>query len=482
VSAEAGLELEPVIGLEVHVQLRTARKLFCGDSTAFGAEPNVHVCPLCLGLPGALPVVNGEAVHLAVRAALGLGCEIHETSVFARKNYFYPDLPKGYQISQFDRPLATGGTFSLEGTEGVTTVRIRRIHMEEDAGKSLHDRFPNATAVDLNRAGVPLIEIVSEPDLTSPAEAKAYLQALRRLLEYLDVSDCNMEEGSLRVDANVSVRPVGTDELHTKTELKNLNSFSGVEKALDLEIGRQMEVVRTGGAVEHMTLLWDGARGEVRTMRAKEESHDYRYFPEPDLPPLVVTSELVEAVRAELPEFPEARRKRFVEWGLPAYDAGVLTASRAAADYFEALAGGVDDPKVAANWVMGPVLQEANDRGLSLADFPVPPRALVELVALVERGTISGSVGKKVLATMIETGRSPAAIVESGGLVQVSDPDRIEGWLREAIEANPDEAERLRGGETKLVGFFMGQVMRGSGGKADPKRVSALLAEWAAKK
>ncbi|MEX0980367.1 MAG: Asp-tRNA(Asn)/Glu-tRNA(Gln) amidotransferase subunit GatB [Gemmatimonadota bacterium] len=477
------MALEPVIGLEVHVQLRTARKLFCGDSTRFGAEPNTNVCPLCLGLPGALPVVNGEAVELAVRAALGFGCEIHETSIFARKNYFYPDLPKGYQISQFDRPLATNGVFEIQGEDGPATIRIRRIHLEEDAGKSVHDRFDSATAVDLNRAGVPLVEIVSEPDLKTPADARVYLLGLKRLLEYLDISDCNMEEGSLRVDANVSVRPVGTDALNTKTELKNLNTFSGVEKALNREIVRQMEVVRAGGTVAHMTLLWDAARGEVRPMRAKEESHDYRYFPEPDLPPLVVTDALVESVRAELPEFPEARRTRFIEaYGLPAYDAEVLTASRPVADFYEAVALLLPDPKVAANWVMGPVLQEANERGVTLAHFPVSPEGLAELVKLVENGTVSGSIGKKVLAKMIESGQRAPQIVAAEGLAQVSDVDRLEVWVLEAIEENAEEAERYREGEKKLVGFFMGQVMRKSGGKADPKRVGTLLAEWAAGK
>ena len=472
-------QLEAVIGLEVHIQLSTERKLFCGDLTRFGDAPNTHVCPVCLGLPGALPVLNPHAVELAVKAALALGCTVHRTSIFARKNYFYPDLPKGYQISQFDRPLATGGTFpvEMEDGDGVRVIRIRRIHMEEDAGKSIHDRFEGSTAVDLNRTGTPLVELVSEPDFRTPAEVRAYLQQLKQIIEYLEVSDCNMEEGSLRVDANVSVRPAGTQGLGTKTELKNLNSFSGVEKALKVEIRRQKALVAEGGQVAHQTLLWDEVRGQVRTMRSKEESHDYRYFPEPDLPPLEVADAELERIRGALPELPAARRARFEgAYGLPAYDAGVLTASRATADYFEDVTRSGVAPKTASNWIMGPLLAAVKERGVDLSAFPVRPSGLAELVALVEEGTVSQNVGKDVLARMAEGGRGAREIVEMDGLAQVSEAGALEGWIQDVLEAHPDEVARFRGGETRLRGYFMGEVMKRSGGKADPNEVNRILA------
>jgi len=469
---------EPVIGLEVHVQLATDQKLFCRCSAAFGAEPNTRVCPVCLGLPGALPVTNGGAVDLAVRAALGLECTVHETSVFARKNYFYPDLPKGYQISQYERPLATAGRLVVEEGGESFAVRIRRLHLEEDAGKSLHDRRPGATAVDLNRTGVPLAEIVSEPDLTSPARARAFLDALKRLMEYLEVSDCNMEEGSLRVDANVSLRPPGSEELGTKTELKNLNSFSGVEKGLTLEIERQAGLLGEGGTVVQETILYDERRGRVRPMRRKEESHDYRYFPDPDLPPLVVPPERAEEIRGALPERPLERRRRFrEEHGLPDYDAGVLTARRELADYFEAAVDHAPDPKTASNWVMGPVLRAMNERSLSPASFPVSPGALGELMGLVEVGTVSQNTGKEVFVRMLETGRGAREIVEEEGLAQVRDEDALRAWVREVLEGHPEAVERYQGGEEKLLGFLVGQVMKRSEGKADPRRVNRLLRE-----
>ncbi len=468
--------LEAVIGLEIHVQLRTSQKLFCPDSARFGDTPNTNVCPVCLGLPGALPTVNGEAIDLAVLAALAFECTVHETSVFARKNYFYPDLPKGYQISQFERPLATGGRVTVELGEGAREVRIRRIHLEEDAGKSLHDRVPGSTAIDLNRAGTPLIELVSEPDLRTASEVRAYLQQVKQVLEYLDVSDCNMEEGSLRVDANVSVRQSGTSELGTKTELKNMNSFSNVEKALIVEIGRQEDVVRSGEAVEHLTLLWDEVRGDVRPMRTKEESHDYRYFPEPDLPPLVVPAQRIEAIRSQLPELPAVRRARFEEaFSLPAYDAEVLTADRARADYYEAVATHVDDPKQASNWVMGPVLALAKDSTTGFAAFPVSPEDLVGLIELVRDGTVSRNVGKDVLKKMLDRGHSAAQVVADDGLAQVRDSDRLELWVDEVLAANPEEVSRFSDGERRLKGYFMGQVMKVSRGKADPGAVSRLL-------
>ncbi|HEX7118894.1 MAG TPA: Asp-tRNA(Asn)/Glu-tRNA(Gln) amidotransferase subunit GatB [Longimicrobiales bacterium] len=474
------MRYEPVIGLEIHVQLKTATKMFCGNSAEFGAEPNTHVCPVCLGLPGALPVVNRRAVELGVRAALGLNCTIHETSVFARKNYFYPDLPKGYQITQYDRPLATEGWLDApvgdDAQAGTARVRIRRIHLEEDAGKSLHDRFPGETAVDLNRAGVPLIEIVTEPDLATPAHARAFLTRLKQVLEYLEVSDCDMEKGSLRVDANVSVRPAGSDRLGTKTEVKNMNSFANVERALNYEIERQSRLLQAGGAVEHQTLLWDAGRGEARPMRSKEESHDYRYFPEPDLPPLVLDRAEIDAVRDALPELPDAKFRRFHErYGLPAYDAGVLTATREVADYFEAVAEAAGDAKAASNWIMTEVLAWLNQRQCAIAEFPVPASHLAQLIGLVADGTVSSSLGRQVFSRMTETGKPPAVIVEEEGLAQVRDTGQLEAWVEEVIAAHPGEAERFRGGEQKLIGFFMGQVMRRSGGKADPRQATEIL-------
>ena len=468
-----GSPLEAVIGLEVHVQLDTGRKLFCADSTAFGAPPNTSVCPVCLGLPGALPVLDPGAVDLALRAALALDCTIHRTSVFARKNYFYPDLPKGYQISQFERPLATGGVVELDSGR---RVRIRRVHMEEDAGKSLHDRFASATAVDLNRTGTPLIEIVSEPDLRSPREARSCLQLLKLLMEYLEISDCNMEEGSLRVDANVSLREKGSERLEASTEVKNLNSFSAVEKALGVEIERQTRIRAEGAAIIRQTLLWDAAAGDVRVMRNKEDSQDYRYFPDPDLPPLVLPAQRVARLRAGLGELPRAKRERFRrQYDLPAYDAGVLTSSRALADYFEAVTACGRQPKTVSNWVMGPVLKIVK-RGIGhLASPGLAPARLVELIALVDGGTLSAPAARTVLAGMARTGDPPAAIVQREGLTQVREDQVLEGWVADAVAAHPEEVARYRGGETRLLGFLIGQVMRASGRKADPRRVNQLL-------
>jgi len=463
---------EPVIGLEIHVQLSTATKMFCADPVAFGDEPNTRVCPVCLGLPGALPVINRAAVLLGVRAALGLGCTVHETSIFARKNYFYPDLPKGYQITQYDRPLATGGVLRLPGGD----VRIRRVHLEEDAGKSVHDRFRGRTAIDLNRAGVPLIEIVTEPDIDTPAHARAFLTRLQQTLVYLEVSDCDMEKGSLRVDANISVRPAGTTALGTSTEVKNMNSFAGVERALAFEIERQIAVLEAGGRVEHETLLWDAARGEARPMRSKEESHDYRYFPEPDLPPLVIERDEIDRIAAALPELPAAREARFREqYGLPAYDAAVLTATRDLADYFEATAAVARDAKAASNWIMTDVLGWLNQHRTTLAGFPVPPAHLAQLIALVDDGTLSTSLARQVFARAAESGRPPAEIARAEGLAQLRDEDRIAQWADEVIAEHPAEAARFRAGDEKLLAFFMGQLMRRSGGRVDPRVANAIL-------
>jgi aspartyl-tRNA(Asn)/glutamyl-tRNA(Gln) amidotransferase subunit B len=466
---------ETVIGLEVHVQLLTRSKMFCACANRFGAEPNTLVCPICLGLPGALPVPNGEAVRLATRAALALNCTVHSLSVFARKNYFYPDLPKGYQISQFDQPLATTGSVTIESPErGRLTVGVTRLHLEEDAGKSLHDRVPGKTAIDLNRCGAPLAEIVSEPDLRTPAEARAYLTTLKQILLYCEVSDCNMEEGSLRVDANISIRPTGDDRLGTKTEVKNMNSFANVERALGVERDRQIALVEAGGRVEQVTMLFNAVTGEVRPMRSKEESHDYRYFPDPDLPPLVLTRRWIEQQHAALPELPEAKRDRFMTvLGLPPYDAGVLAADRPVADYFEEVVRKGVDPKTASNWVINDALRGFNETG----GFQVRPERLAQLVGLVKAGTVSNQAAKRIFVELGSTDESPGDVANRLGLVQVGDADRLGQWVDEVLQANLAEVARYRAGETKLLGFFTGQVMKKSGGKADPKKIQPVLQE-----
>jgi aspartyl-tRNA(Asn)/glutamyl-tRNA(Gln) amidotransferase subunit B len=472
---------EMVVGLEVHVQLKTRTKIFCNCSTDFGAPANANTCPVCLALPGALPVLNAHVVELAVRAALALECTVSPTSVFARKNYFYPDLPKGYQISQFDKPLATGGCLRLGAPGGgsPSVVRITRLHLEEDAGKSIHDRFAGATAVDLNRAGVPLVEIVSEPDLRSSADAGAYLRALKQILEYTTVSDVSMEEGSLRVDANISARPVGESTLGTKTEVKNLNSFSGVERALEAEFVRQCALLDRGDRVEQQTMLWDANAGQVRPARSKEASHDYRYFPEPDLPPLVVPVELIERVRSTLPELPAARQARYRAQyaGLSAYDIDVLTSDPALGDYFEHVAGQHGDAKVAANWIMGEVFASLKTLGQSIADFSVRPSDLAALLALVRDGTISHTAAKQVFGVMVKSGEPPARIAEREGLLKVSDDAALARWLNEVLAEHPAEAQRFVGGERRLQGVLVGYVMKKSNGRADPRRLNQMLAE-----
>ena len=469
---------EMVVGLEVHVQLKTRTKAFCACSTQYGAHPNANTCHVCLALPGSLPVLNAEAVRLAVRAAHALGCAVNPISIFARKNYFYPDLPKGYQISQYDRPLAVNGSLRIgENADGTPiNVGITRLHLEEDAGKSIHDRYATATAIDLNRSGVPLAEIVSEPDMRSAREAGAYLRALKQILEFTDVSDVNMEEGSLRVDANVSARLRGETRLGTKTEVKNMNSFSGVERALEAEFARQVSVLESGARVEQQTMLWDGARGIVRPARSKEASHDYRYFPEPDLPPLVLSKKWIDEQRRGLPELPAARRARFAqEYALSPRDIEVLTASVTLADYYEQTARAHGDPKTAANWVTGEVLAAVNAEGVSLREFPVRPNDLAQLLSLVRDGKVSHTAAKRIFAEMRRTGQPPAQIAEREGLLQEGSEDAIAVWVNEVMAEHPEESRRFLAGERKLLGVLVGAVMKKSKGRADPKRVNQLL-------
>ena len=472
-------DYEAVIGLEVHVQLLTETKMFCRCLNRFGAAPNTLVCPVCLGYPGTLPVPNHQAVDLAVRLALALGFAVRETSVFARKNYFYPDLPKGYQISQFDRPLAENGLVPLAQSD--KQVRVERLHLEEDAGKLLHEApgggaLPGQSLVDFNRCGVPLVEIVSRPDMASASEAQDYLQTLHQLLLYTQTSDGNMEEGSLRCDANVSVRRRGETRLGTKAEVKNLNSFRNVARAIEHEIERQTALIESGGRVAQETRSFDATTGATRLMRSKEEAHDYRYFPDPDLPPLVVTAERMEAIRAALPELPWQRRARLAaQYGLPAADAQVLTASRELADYYEAAVSALPaNPKGIANWVQGEVLRDVKERKVELGGTIAPGR-LAALVAMVDAGKISNSAAKEVFAAVAPTGDDPAAAVERLGLAQVSDSSQIERWIDEVIEQNPAQVAQYRAGKVQIVGFLVGQVMKRSGGRAEPKVVQQLM-------
>jgi len=473
-------QFEAVIGLEIHAHLLTASKIFCGCSTAFGAAPNSQVCPVCLGLPGALPVVNRTAVDYAVRAALALECTVHEHSIFARKNYFYPDLPKGYQISQYEQPLATLGVVEWEGEDGRTRrVGITRVHIEEDAGKSLHEGFPDSdrrTYLDFNRSGVPLIEIVTEPDLRSAADAAAFFSRLRDILVWLGVNDGNMEEGSLRCDANVSVRPAGASALGTKTEVKNLNSFRFLQKALEHEIDRQIEVLGEGQRIVQETRLWDAAAGRTVSMRSKEEAHDYRYFPDPDLPPLVVDAARVDDVRRSMPELPDARRRRFVDqFRVSEYHAAQLTASRAVADYFEVAVASGAAPQTASNWIMGELARKLKDAGLDIGASPLPPDRLAGLTKAVDAGTISGPVAKEVFEKLFASNRSAEEIIASEGLAQIDDEAAIVRLIAEVLDANPDAVAQFRGGKQATFGFLVGQVMKKAGGRANPKRVNDLL-------
>ncbi|WP_226856927.1 Asp-tRNA(Asn)/Glu-tRNA(Gln) amidotransferase subunit GatB [Acidithiobacillus concretivorus] len=471
------MDWEVVIGLEVHAQLNTATKIFCGCPTTFGAEPNSHTCPVCLAMPGALPVLNGAAVDKAIALSLAIGAELNRHSVFARKNYFYPDLPKGYQISQYELPVVGKGQLTVQMADGSEKViGVTRAHLEEDAGKSLHEAFVGQTGIDLNRAGTPLLEIVSEPDMRSSAEAVAYLKKLHALVRYLEICDGNMQEGSFRCDANVSLRRPGAP-FGTRAEIKNLNSFRFLEKAIEYEILRQKDILESGGSIVQETRLYDANRDETRSMRSKEEANDYRYFPDPDLLPLVLEEARIEKVRQSLPELPDAKRERFMQaYQLSAYDAGVLTAGRDLADYYESVADGVEG-KLAANWVMGDLLGALNKAGVEIQDCPVSAEKLRLLVQRIEDKTISGKIAKEIFEEIFHQGGEIDAIIDSRGLRQITDVSAIAAMVDEIIAANPQQVAGFRAGKDKLLGFFVGQVMKASQGKANPDQVNALLLE-----
>jgi aspartyl-tRNA(Asn)/glutamyl-tRNA(Gln) amidotransferase subunit B len=480
VSTDVRAKYEAVIGLEVHLQLLTQSKIFCSCSTRFGDPPNTHVCPVCLGLPGALPVLNREAVTMAMKTAMALNCAVNPRSRFARKNYFYPDLPKGYQISQYDEPLAEDGWIEIEVNGARKRVGITRVHLEEDAGKSSHEGFPDSdrkSYIDLNRSGVPLIEIVSEPDLRMPEEAYDYLTRLKTRMLYLEVSNCNMEEGSLRCDANVSVRLVGASAFGTKTEVKNLNSFRFLQKALEYEIERQIEIVEGGGTIPQETRLWDSREQRTYGMRSKEFAHDYRYFPEPDLLPLVISEEWKVEVRQSLPEeLPESREGRFLtQYGLPKQDAQLLAMSRAMADYFEEVARLSREPKLAANWVLNDLVFLLQENKKGFIEYPVPPKNLAELISLIAKGTISGKIAKDLLAEMVRTEKSAGDVMAEKGVEQINDPERIAGIAREIMASNPKQVEQYRKGKTATLGWFVGQVMKATRGQANPQLVQEVL-------
>lgn len=467
---------EVVIGVEVHAQLRTKSKMFCGCGATFGRTANSQTCPVCLGLPGTLPVINQMAVEMAVRAGLALNCTIGKRNRFARKNYFYPDLPKGYQISQYEAPICEYGWIEIATGESKKKVRIRRAHLEEDAGKNIHDTGTNGSRVDLNRAGTPLLEIVTEPDMRSADEVVAYLKGLRDTLMYLDVCDGNMDEGSFRCEPNLSLRPLGQKEFGTKVELKNINSFKFVKDAIEYEIKRQTKVLSEGGMIQQETRLWNLDRGETAVMRSKEEAHDYRYFPDPDLVPLKLEQEWIDSFRATVPELPAARMKRFVsEFGLSEYDAGLLTASRGIADYFEACVALFNQPKTVSNWVMGELTRELNQSGIDVSESPVSPERLVGLLQLVEQGTISLKVAREIFPELYSSGKTPEQIVQEKGLTQVSDEGALEKIIGEVLAKSPTQVAQFKEGKQQVVGFLVGQVMKASGGKANPGKVNELL-------
>jgi len=470
---------ESVIGLEVHAQLLTKSKLFCSCSAAFQADPNEHACPICMGMPGVLPVLNEQVIEFAIRTGLAMQGTIAATCRFARKNYFYPDLPKGFQTSQYDEPLVKGGGLSIDVDGESKFIRLTRIHMEEDAGKSIHGENladPTKSYIDHNRCGVPLLEIVSEPDLRSAEEAKVYLQKLKTILEYIGVCDGNMEEGSLRCDANVSLRPLGAEKLGTRAEIKNLNSFRNVQHAIEYEIERQAAILDSGGAIEQETRLYDADRGVTQSMRSKEEAHDYRYFPEPDLVPMRVDQPWVDRVRAGLPELPEAKRQRYIgAYGLPAYDAEVLTADRELATYFERTVALCNQPKVVSNWVMGDLMRELNRHHITPDQAPVTPVHLAGMLQLVNEGTISGKIAKTVFDEMYQSGKQAQDVVREQGLVQMNDSSELESLIRQVLVSNPSQVEEYRSGKQKVFGFFVGQTMKATQGKANPKMVNELL-------
>jgi len=471
------IEFESVMGLEVHAQLLTKSKAFTPVSAEFGAEPNTNVTPLCLGHPGTLPVLNENLVRFTIKMGLATNCQIAPRSIFARKNYFYPDLPKGYQISQYDTPICYGGWVDIELEDGSTKrIRINRIHMEEDAGKSIHDQDPFNTLVDLNRAGTPLIEIVTEPDFRTPAETYAYLTKIKQIVQYLEICDGNMEEGSLRCDANVSIRPVGSPTLGTRTELKNMNSFRNVERAVIYEIERQKQVVSTGGKIVQQTLLWDSNKMVTRMMRSKEEAHDYRYFPEPDIPTVIVTEQMLAEIKAELPEMPDVRRARFIkELQLPEFDATVLTENRYMADYYESVLTYINAPKPAANLILGEVRRVLNEQSIDIGDFPISAERLAELVSLKEQNVISSSAMQTIFNAMLDRNDTATALAQELNLMQVSDTSVIEPVVDRILGENPDKVAQYRGGKTGLLGFFVGHVMRETGGQANPELVRNLV-------
>ncbi|NUQ80872.1 MAG: Asp-tRNA(Asn)/Glu-tRNA(Gln) amidotransferase subunit GatB [Bacteroidetes bacterium] len=467
---------EAVIGLEVHAQLSTRTKIFCGCTTTFGAPPNSQVCPVCLGMPGVLPVLNRKVVEYVIRMGLAHGCKIAPESIFARKNYFYPDLPKGYQISQYEEPICEGGTVSFRLADGTEkTVRLMRIHMEEDAGKSLHDQSQD-TFVDLNRAGTPLIEIVSEPDLRSPEEAGAYLTKLRQTVRYLEVCDGNMEEGSLRCDANVSVRLKGETRYGTRTELKNLNSIKFVEKAIELEINRHIEVLEEGGTIIQATMLYDPQRHETRVMRTKENAHDYRYFPEPDLAKIHVTTDMIEKVRESMPELPDAKKARLMgDYGIPAYDAEVLSTDKALAAYYETTCQHTRDFKAASNWIMGEVMRVLKEKVIDIHDFSLSPQQIAGIINLISEGKISNTIGKQLFEELLVNGGDPQQVVEAKGWIQVSDMSAIEAEIDTVLAANPEQVGQYLAGSEKLFGYLVGQTMKAMKGKGNPKVINDLL-------
>ena len=470
------MKYEAVIGLEVHAQMLTDTKIFCGCSAKFGSEPNTQTCPVCIGMPGVLPVLNRKSLEFSVKTGIATNCTVSVYSRFARKNYFYPDLPKGYQISQYELPICEHGSLEIIVDGNIKKIGITRIHMEEDAGKNIHEGGGSFSFVDLNRAGVPLMEIVSEPEIRSPREAVEYMRKLRTILRYLGVCDGNMEQGSLRCDANVSIRPFGQKELGVKAEIKNINSFKFVEKALEYEIKRQIKVLDDGGKIIQETRLWDSSKGITKSMRGKEEAHDYRYFPDPDLVPIIVDQKWIDGIKTSLPELPDIKRERFVSgYGLPANDADFLTCDKPVADWFEGSVNLGGQPKNVANWMMGDLMKLLNEESRSIEDCPLKPGQLVEMLKLMDNGTISGKIAKTVFEEMYKTGKNAEVIVREKGLVQISDTGAIEQAVDDVIAKYPAEVERFKAGEEKLTGFFVGQVMKITKGKANPQIVNELL-------